>query len=148
MKPVQSTQQIACAAEKVFETISDVRNFSKAVDDIKRIEFITEQQVGEGTRFRETREMKGKEQTVELEVTEFVPYERVRMVSDAGGTIWDTVFTVTATEQGSQLDMVMDVRPHKFFAKLMTPLVMGFVRKAVEADMQAVKRYCESTTTE
>ena len=85
-----------------------------------------------------------REATTELEVTEYEPPNRVRMVSDSGGTIWDTVFTVTADGSGSRLDMVMDARPHKLLAKLTVPLFGRMVAKAVEKDMDEVKDYCEA----
>ncbi|MEM7313107.1 MAG: hypothetical protein AAF497_08130, partial [Planctomycetota bacterium] len=123
--------------------ISDVRNFSQAVPDIVRIEFLGEQEVGTGTRFLETRLMNGKEQTVELEVAEFEENDRVRMVSDAGGTIWDTVFTVQQQGDTVEMKMVMDVKPKNLAARMMVPMILGMVRKGVEADMDSVKSYCE-----
>ena len=144
MKRIQITRSIAAPLDVVFQTVADVRNFRDAVPHIINIEFLTEQQVGEGTRFRETRTMNGREQSVELEVAELVENERVRMISDAGGTIWDTVFTVAQNGADVALEMEMDIRPHTLFAKLMTPLIRGMVVKGVETDMDAVKAYCES----
>ena len=53
--------------ERVFEVVSDIRNFSKAVPHIIDVQFLTEQTEGVGTRFRETRLLKGKEASTELE---------------------------------------------------------------------------------
>ena len=94
MKTVTTSRTIQAPIEKVFQTLADVRNFRNAVTGITNIEFLTDQESGVGTRFRETRVMKGKEHTVELEVTEQVENDHVRIVSDENGTIWDTVFTV------------------------------------------------------
>jgi hypothetical protein len=107
-----------------------------------KIDFLTDQRVGTGTRFRETRLMNGSEASVELEVAEYVENQRVRMVSDAVGTVWDTLFTVAPQGDATVMTMQMDVRPYKFIARLMTLLIRGMVAKAVEADMDAVKRYC------
>ncbi len=144
VKPIQTSRSISAPIETVFQTIADIRNFSKAVPHIVKIEFLTEQKVGVGTRFEETRLMNGREHTVELEVTELVENDRIRMVSDAGGTIWDTVFTVSQAADTVALDMEMDVKPYKLLAKLMTPLIRGTVVKGVATDMDAVKAYCES----
>lgn len=144
VKPVHVTRCIRAPLELVFETISDVRNFSQAVPHIIEIEFLTKQQYGVGTQFRETRQMNGKPQTVELEVAELVENDRVRMVSDAGGTIWDTLFTVSQGDNSVELNLVMDVKPHRFLARIITPLIRGMVVKGVETDMDAVKAYCES----
>ena len=136
---------IDAAPEAVFSTVSDISNFSEAVPHLVRVEFLTDQRVGVGARFRETRVMRGREATTELEVTEFVANERVRMVSDQGGTIWDTVFTVTPLGDGggTRLDMVMDARPYRIMSRLMVTLIKGVVTKAIAADMDAVKAYCE-----
>ena len=146
MKAIHVTRLIKAPLPAVFQAVSDVRNFCEAVPHIINIEFLTDQQVGTGTRFRETRVMKGKEQSVELEVAEYVENDRVRMISDAGGTIWDSVFTVKETTDGVSLDLQMDIRPHKFMARLMVPLIRSMVVKGVEDDMESVKQYCESTS--
>ena len=92
----------------------------------------------EGGREREratAREGK-REATTELEVTEYVANERVRMVADQGGTIWDTLFVTKAVEDGSiELTMEMEARAYKLFAKLMNPLIRGMVQGAIERDM-------------
>lgn len=139
------SRTIDAAPEMVFSIVSDISNYSKAVPHLVRVEFLTDQRVGVGARFRETRVMRSREATTEIEVTEFVANERVRMVSDEGGTIWDTVFTVNplGDGRGTRLDMVMDARPYRILSRLMAPLIKGVVTKAIAADMDAVKAYCE-----
>ena len=89
------SRTIKAPSAAVFETVAQVDNYTKAVPDIVEVEYLSEQHMGVGTRFRETRLMGKRKASTELEVTEYVPNERVRLVSDQGGTIWDTVFTVT-----------------------------------------------------
>lgn len=137
------TRSIAAPPERVFETVAHIENFAEVVDSITNIEFLSEQRTGVGTRFRETRMMKRREATTTLEVTEYRPPELVRIVSDEGGTIWDTVFSVKRMGASTELSMVMDARPYKLLARIMTPLISGMVRKAVKSDMDAVKRHCE-----
>ena len=144
MKSILISRTIAAPLELVFETVSDVRNFRDAVPHITNVEFLSDQQVGAGTRFRETRLMNGREQTVELVVAEYIENDRVRMISDAGGTIWDTMFTVSKRPDNVALEMQMDIRPHTLFARIMTPLIRGMVVKGVESDMDAVKAFCEA----
>ena len=144
MKQVTTDRVINAPLERVFETISTTEGFSNAVPHIVSVEILSEQRRGLGTRFRETRVMRGREATTELEVTEYVENKHVRYVSDAGGTIWDTVFSVEPEGDATRMRMTMDARPHTFFARIMTPLVMGMVAKAVEGDMDAIKAYCES----
>ena len=85
--------------------------------------------------------------TTELEVTEYVQDEHVRFVSDAGGTVWDTTFTVEPDPdgRGTRLVMVMEARPHKLLARLATPLMKRVIAKAIDADRDAVKAYAEAS---
>ena len=130
---------------KVFDTVAHIDNFAKAVPHIVRTDVVSEVKSGVGTRFRETRLMNGREVTQELEVTEYEPNQRVRIVCDAGGTVWDSLFTTSAADGGTALELNMQARPHKLLAKLTVPLMMLMIRKAVESDIDAVKAYCEQT---
>jgi uncharacterized membrane protein len=137
------SRTINAPVSEVFDVVAHVENFSKAVPEIKEIEFLTDVHSGVGTKFRETRDMRGKWSTAELEVTEYEKDDRIRLVSDEAGAIWDSLYTVTAEGEGTRLTLEMESRPYKLLAKLTVPLVGGVVRKAVEADMDAVKDYCE-----
>ncbi len=113
--------------------------------NIVSVSFLTEQHKGVGTRFRETRLMGKRKASTELEVTEYVENERIRLVSDQGGTIWDTVFTVQpAPAGGVELKMVMDANAYKLAAKFFNPLIKGVIRKFIEKDMDGVKAHCEA----
>jgi uncharacterized protein YndB with AHSA1/START domain len=143
MAQIVVSRSIAAPVEKVFDTVAHIDRFSKVIEHIIRVEYVTEQKRGVGTRFRETRRMNGQEHTVELEVTEYVENKRVRVVSDMQGTVWDTLFTVSPSGQGTTLTMTMDARAYKLMAKLINPLIKGMVRKGIEKDLDAVKQFCE-----
>ena len=144
MGRTEVTRTIEAPIESVFETVAHIENFQKVVPAIVNVEFLSDSITGVGTKFRETRKMGKRENTTELEVTEYVSNERVRLVADQGGTIWDTVFTVAPMSEGKvELKMVMDANAYKLSAKLVNPMIKALVRKAIESDMDAVKAYCE-----
>ncbi len=143
MTQFTASRSINASIDLVFKTVSDISIFSKVVPDIVNIEFLSEIKSGVGTRFRETRLMKGKEATTELEVTEFVENDHVRYVTDSHGTVWDTVMSVRTVDGKTDLTMVMDAIPHKLAQKMMIPMIKGMIAKALEKDMDAVKTYCE-----
>ena len=138
------TRTIQAPIEQVFDAVAHIENFQKAVPAITNVEFLTETRRGVGTRFKETRLMGKREASTELEVTEYVENDRIRLVADAGGTIWDTVFTVKLADGGGvELSMVMDAKPYKLLAKFFNPLIKGMIQRHIEKDMDAVKEYCE-----
>ena len=143
MSRISVTRNIQAPKAEVFETVSKIENFSKAVPDIVEVEFLSEARSGVGARFRETRLMGKRKASTVLEVTEYEENERIRLASDAGGTIWDSVFTVREEGDQTALELTMEARPYKLLAKLMMPLMKGILNKALAADMDAVKAYCE-----
>ena len=143
MANVAVTRSIDAPVDVVFRTVAHVDQFSQAVPGILRVEFLSEVKSGVGARFRETRVMMGREASTELEITEYVENERVRIVSEAGGALWDTVFAVSQDGEGTELKMVMDAQPRTMSARMTVPLVIGTVRKAVEQDLDAIKSFCE-----
>ena len=143
MASVTVSRRIDAPVDAVFRTVAHVERFSQAVPHILRVEFLSDVRSGVGARFRETRTMMGREASTELEVTEYVDNERVRIVSEAGGALWDSVFTVARNGETTELKLVMDARPQSMSARMTLPLIMGTVRKAIEQDMDAVKAFCE-----
>lgn len=135
---------IDAPVERVFDAVAHIDRFSEAVPNIREVEYLSDTRRGVGTRFKETREMRGREASSVLEVTEYEENERVRLVSNAGGTIWDTLFTTEQTRGGTELAMVMEARPHELLARISTPMIKGMVAKAIQADLNAVKEYCEA----
>lgn len=139
------TRTINAPVEAVFEAVANISKFTEAVPQIMRVDFLTESRGGVATRFRETRKMRGREVSTVLEVTEYVKNRRVRLVSDAGGTVWDSLFTVAPVGDGesTRLDLVMEARPYRLMARVFVPLMRGVVAKAVAEDMDAVKGWVE-----
>jgi carbon monoxide dehydrogenase subunit G len=137
------TRRIAAPIERVFKTVADIGQFSQAIPHIVKVEFLSDVKSGIGTWFRETRLMHGKEAVTELEVTEYVENDRIRLVADSHGTVWDTVFTVERDGGETVLTMTMDAKSYKWLAKVMNLLITGLIKKAVEKDMDSVKAFCE-----
>ena len=147
MQRVTIIRVIDAPLDLVFKTVAQIEEFSKAIPHIAKIEMLSDVKSGVGTRFRETRIMKGKEVSNDLEVTEYVLNDHVRLVADTHGTVWDTLFTVKTVNGMTEMTMVMDAKAHKFLPKIMNSLIMGMVKKAIEQDMDSVKAYCERETS-
>src|SRR6056297_2579816 len=127
----------------VFRLVSDVKHFSRAVDDISKIEYLSKQQKGKGTIFRETRNMNGESVENVLEITEFVPNKKVRFVSESQGTTWDSVYIAVDKGKYTLLILVMRAKTQKLSAKLQNLLIKPIIKKAIKKDLDAVKEYCE-----
>ncbi|GEM_PF-619409 len=140
---VHSTRSIDAPIELVFKTLATVERFQKVVPSITKIKFLSEQKYGVGTRFLETRLLNGKEATTELEVIQLVESQHIRIVSDMGGTLWDTTFQVEINGDRVKMNVQMDAKPHSLMAHFVTPMIISMVDNFVQQDMDAVKAYCE-----
>lgn len=136
---------VKAPVEKVFRTLATAEEFSRAVPDIKKVEFLSEKRYGAGTRFRETRLMGGREAVAELSVTELVENDRVRITGTMANTEWDSLFRVLPTEGGTEIQLETTARPRGFLARLCVPMMLGMVRKAIMGDVEAVRRHCEKS---
>ncbi len=147
MSRIIVTRSINAPVDRVFMTVADIQRLSQALPHIVKVDFLSEIRSGVGTRFRETRLMNGKESRTELEVTEFIVNDRVRLVAaDSQGTIWDTVFAVKAENERTQLTMTMDAKAERWAAKAFVFMIRGMIKRAVERDMDLVKAFCERMT--
>ncbi len=137
------TRTIAAPVDRVFSTVADIAQFSRAIPQIVRVEYLSDVRSGVGTRFRETRLMKSKEITTELEVTEWVGDDHVRLLADSHGTVWDSVFMVRQEQGATVLTLTMDALAGGLIPRLMTFFIRGMVQRALEGDMDSVKAFCE-----
>ena len=150
MSKVLVNRTIAASTETVFGVVTDIESLPKSNPDVTRVEFLTEQRTGAGTRFRETRENRGRVVVTELELTECVEFERARFLSDMGGTLWDTTFRfrpAAGDSRQTELEIELDAKPHKFLARILNPFVMGMVRRGMRSHIDSLARYCENLAT-
>lgn len=77
-------------------------------------------------------------------MTEFIENDRVRIVADTHGTVWDTLFAVKPEGGHTVLTMTMDAKTDKWIPKIINFMISGMLKKAVERDMDLVKAFCET----
>jgi uncharacterized protein YndB with AHSA1/START domain len=131
----------------VFDTVADPAHFADAIGGVTKLEFLSATKSGAGTRFRQSRVINGKEMTLDFDVTEYVPNQRVRIVNEVHGTRWDSLITLTPSNAFTTLTMRMDTETRPLIPRLLMPLMLRlFIRKAVERDFDAVKAYCERSS--
>lgn len=141
---VQLEETIEAPPEGVWAVLTDIEGLPNREQAVEKIEFLTEQKTGVGTRFRETRSMGRRTVETELKVTEMDENESIRFVSDVGGTVWDTVYRCHPEGGATRLEIDMNARPHKLSARLMNPLILPMVRKGMVKHLADLKRFCES----
>jgi len=90
MGTYKTERKIAAPAGMVFDAIAHVSKFKEIAPHITKVEMLSDVQKGIGSKFRETRMMKGRESSTVLECTEYDENRRVR--HDVGYDIHNRIF--------------------------------------------------------
>ena len=144
MTKVRIQKRIAAPPAFIFHALVDVQGMPSRHPAVLRTEFLSDQREGVGTRFREVRQMGKKEFVSDLEITEFEPGQRVRMVTENHGTVWDTLFVLTPEGAGSLLEVEMDARAQKLMPRLLNPIFKGLFRRGLVKHFDVFAAWCEA----
>ena len=137
---------VDASVANVFRVYSDFGNAAERIDGIQKIEILTDETVGVGTRFRETRIMFGRESTEEMEITEFEPNKKYTVEAFSCGAHFQTVFRFEPNGNSTNVQMELNTRSVSLLAKLMSPLgflMAGSMKKMFASDIDQLKQYCE-----
>lgn len=144
---IRITRLIAAPVDLTFQVFSDVENIAERIEGITQLEVLSEVKHGVGTRWRETRVMFGQAATEVMEISAFQPNQSYEVVAASHGTRYHSRYTFTEKDGGTHVEMVFTGTPVSFMAKLMAPvglLMKGSTQKALEADMDDLKAFCEA----
>ncbi len=148
MASIETSVAIDAPRERVFAMFTDFRSMDKHISAIVRSEVLTDGPIGEGTRFRETRAMFGKEHTEEMVISELVLNERYRIEAQSCGTHYLSTYRFSDDGTGTRVDLRFDATPKTLGARIFSPIMAKFMLKsclrAFEKDLHEMKRAVEA----
>jgi carbon monoxide dehydrogenase subunit G len=146
MATVTVSQQIAAPVDQVFKLFTDITHAPEHVSGIKKLELMTPGPVGLRTRWIETREVMGRLDTAEMEIT---AYERNRMhtiTHHKAGVRIDTTFWFEPQEDGTKVSIEFELDSAGLPPGLLQPLgwaIGGQIEKVLNRDLSDLKRLAE-----
>lgn len=147
MHEVVVSTRVNAPPDRVFGVFTDFANAAENVRGIKRLDLLTPGPLGKGSRFRQTREIMGREDTEEMEVTDFRPGESYSVTGESHGARFVGTFKVRPDGGDSKVEMRFTITPVSVFAKLMSfmgPAVIESFKKAMQQDLEDLKKVAES----
>ena len=139
-------KQVHAPPDIVFDVFADLDRAAERIDQIQKIEKLTDGPTGLGTRWRETRRVFKKEATEEMEMTGFDPGRSYTVGCDSCGSEYACTYRFEPEGDGTRVECDVEYRPVTFFARLMAPLswiMMGFMKKCMEKDFDQLKAAAE-----
>ena len=143
MAGFKMSEWISRPPRDVFDFITRPDNASKVVQSVKSMVQLTEGPVRVGSRYRETRLMRGKEEHAELEVVAYEPNQNyaVKNLTEGIETVYQYAFHPEAN--GTRVDLVCEVKAGGV-KKLMVPLVVSILKKEDGDHLQKLKKVLET----
>ncbi len=144
------TQHIKASPDKVWAVISDIPGSAGTLSGINAIQMLSEGPYGEGTRWKETRTMMGRQETVEMWVSHTDPPRSTTIKALQGGADYTTRFSLNERDGGTDLSLTFGaevINPtllSKITMALFGKLGMSMTRKALAKDLTEIAAKAES----
>jgi uncharacterized protein YndB with AHSA1/START domain len=129
--------------QEVFDFITDSDHAPKVGGSITSMVKLSEGPVGVGTRYRETRLMKGEEHEAELEVVEYDSNHRYAMKNETDGIETIYRYRFHPERGGTRVDLVCEVRGSGV-KKLLIPVVVSVLKKEDGDHLERLKQAMEA----
>ncbi|MDQ0819755.1 carbon monoxide dehydrogenase subunit G [Arthrobacter sp. V4I6] len=152
------TQHINAPADKVWAVISDIPGSAATLSGIDSIQMLTEGPYAEGTRWKETRTMMGRAETVEMWVAQSQPPSRrgggttasTTVKALQGGADYTTRIALAERDGGTDVtltfgaEVLKPTRLSKVLMAVFGPIGLRITRKALAKDLAEIAVKAES----
>src|SRR4030095_1100621 len=109
MTTVAVSNEIASPHHRVFRTFTDIEHGPAHVSGIKKLEMMTPGPIHVGTRWLETREVVGRLDTAEMEITAFERNRMYTITHTKAGVRIDTTFWFEPSGDGTRVSVEFDL---------------------------------------
>ena len=144
------TQHINASPEKVWSVISDIPGSPATLSGVQSVEMLSDGPYSEGTRWKETRTMMGRSETVEMWVEQADPPRSTTVKALQNGADYTTRFNLAERNGGTDLTLTFgaEVVQPSAFSKIMLALFgrigMKMTRKALAKDLTEIAAKADS----
>ncbi|WP_108672439.1 SRPBCC family protein [Peribacillus acanthi] len=129
--------------QEVFSFTINMENSNKIMPNVKQTEKITEGPLAEGTKFKETRVIRGREAAAIIEFIKLIPNKAfsVKSVTQGIEVIYHYRFNEVA--EGTKVDFECEVNASGIMMKLIKPLFIKILKKEDGDHLKNLKKVVE-----
>jgi carbon monoxide dehydrogenase subunit G len=144
------TQHIQASPETVWSVITDIPGSAATLSGVDSVQLLTDGPYGEGTRWKETRKMLGRAETVEMWVADAEPHRTTTVKAVQGGADYTTRFSLTPRDGGTELaltfgaEVIKPTAASRILMLLFGRMGMAATRKALTKDLAEIAAKAES----
>lgn len=143
MATVAVSNEIAAPIDRVFRTFTDIEHGPDHVSGIKKLEMMTPGPVRVGTRWLETREVMGRLDTAEMEITAFERDRMYTITHHKAGVRMDTTFWFESSGDRTKVTVDFNLDSAGLPPGFLAPLgwaIAGKVESVLNHDLADLER--------
>lgn len=140
----KETIHINAPVEIVFEVTTDFKHAMSIMDNVVKIEILTDGPIQVGTRVKEVRKMRGKEAETVLVVTEYIPNQKYAVKSEDFGITVEYQYQFNAQANGTSVDFNGLIHTKGLKNYLLKPLIEMILKKEDKNHLVQLKNYIEN----
>ena len=149
MAKVKVSSEIDAPVEQVFGLFTDIEHAAERVSGIKKIDILSTGPFHLGFRWNETREVMGRLDDAQMEVTSFEANRGYTVTHHKAGVRIDTMFSFEAMGSRTRVGIEFEMDPQGLPPGLLSPLewaIGGKVRNVLSDDLDDLKQAVEQAT--
>ena len=147
MATVTVSNHVGAPVQQVFRVFTDIERGPEHVGGIKKVEMLTPGAVHLGSRWRETREVLGRNDSAEMEITAFELNRMYTITHHKAGVRIDTTFWFQPEGAGTKVSVDFELDGGGVPPGLLAPLgwaIEGKVGRVLSDDLLDLKHSAES----
>jgi len=147
MATVKVQSDIGAPVDAVFARFTDIQHSAARVGGIKDIQLLTPGSFELGTRWRETRDVLGRQDDAEMEITSFEKNRHYTITHHKGSVRIDTTFRFEPIAEGTRVSIEFGLNPQGLPPGLLAPLewaIAGKVQDVLSRDLADLKASLEA----
>jgi len=151
MFTVTVATEIAAPVDRVFGVFTDLEHSAERVSNIHKIEMLTVGGFRLGTRWRETRDVVGRLDSAEMEVTSFERNRTYSIIHHKAGTQINALFTFSPVDGRTRVEVEFTLGGHGLAAGALAPVGWAIgdrVREVLSHDLSDFKQFIEQSAPE
>jgi carbon monoxide dehydrogenase subunit G len=149
MKPAFTGKTtIDCPINEVFDFISDLRNGPKMNEDILSVEKLSEGPIGVGSKFKETKVIRGRNAEAMIEVVQFEANKAFSAQSEVNGLKVTYHYQLSEGNNGTIVKFQCEVKTSGLIMTLTKPLITKILKKEDGDHLTYIRRALESPVTQ
>ncbi|MBS4190009.1 SRPBCC family protein [Bacillus sp. FJAT-49705] len=148
MADFRSSVIIHKPVKEVFDYIASMENTSEIMPNVVKMEKLTEGPIGKGTKFKETRSVRGNTVNADVEMVEYEQDKLFKTRSNSNGLIVEYTYIFHEIKEGTQVELDASVKTSGLRMRLTKYFIVKMVKREDGFQLDYLKEMLEDEKSE